>query len=256
MTDFADKRIVITGAASGIGAALADLIVAQGGEVIGLDRQPGRHVAHLLDLADPASVSQLCAAMPGPLHGLANVAGVPGTAPVALIGQVNLWGLRALTEALAERLDPNGAIVCVSSISADRCDWTPANLLQLAQSQDAAALRARAVDGTDAYQITKAALNILVGQWAERYAPRGIRVNAVSPGPVETPILRDFETSMGKDRIDAAAAIVGRHARPEEIAQACNFLLSDAASWINGQVLKADGGLHPRRVAQKLRESL
>lgn len=256
MINFIGKRIVVTGAASGIGAALADVILEQGGEVIGLDIKPGPHVVHRLDLTDPESISATCAAISDPLHGLANVAGVPGTAPIEVIGQVNLMGLRRLTETLADRLEPGSAIVCVSSISADRCDWAPADLLRLALSETPTALVQQATDGTDAYQITKAALNILIGQWAERYAPRGIRVNAVSPGPVDTPILRDFEASMGKARIDAAAAIVGRHGRPDEIASACGFLLSGAASWINGQVIEADGGLHPRRVAQKLRESL
>lgn len=256
MSSFTGKRIVITGAASGIGAALADLISAQGGQAIGMDIQPGPQVAHRLDLSDPASVMHVLSSLEGPFDGLANVAGVPGTAPVDVIGRVNLFGLRSLTETLAGRLVPGAAIACVSSISADRCDWPGADLLRLALSEDAATLSARATDGTDAYQITKAALNVMVGHWAERYADAGIRVNAISPGPVDTPILHDFETSMGKDRIDAAASIVGRHARAEEIAAGCAFLLSDASSWINGQIIKADGGLHARRRAQQLRESL
>lgn len=253
MIDFTGKRIVITGAASGIGAALADQIAGQGGDVIGLDVADGQYVTQRLDLSDPHAIDP---AIDGPLHGLANVAGVPGTAPIEVIGAVNLFSLCKLTELLAERLEPGASIACVSSISSDRCDWSDADLLRLAIASNPAPLIDRARDGTDAYQITKAALNIMVAQWAERFAPRAIRVNAVSPGPVETPILRDFETSMGKDRIDAAASIVGRHGRADEIAAVCAFLLSDASSWINGQIIKADGGLHPRRMAQTLAEEL
>lgn len=69
----------------------------------------------------------------------------------------------------------------------------------------------------------------------------------MSPGPVETPILADFRSSMGADRIAAAEALTGRHGRPEEIAQAIFFLLSPRASWVNGVDLKVDGGFHALR---------
>ena len=69
-----------------------------------------------------------------------------------------------------------------------------------------------------------------------------MRVNAVSPGPIETPIIDDFRTSMGPS-VDGAADIVGRLGRAEEVAAAVAFLLSPAASWVNGVDLELDGGL-------------
>jgi len=71
----------------------------------------------------------------------------------------------------------------------------------------------------------------------------GLRINAVLPGPVETPILVDFEKSMGKDTLHGVKELLGRHATPEDIAEAVVFLASDAARWINGHPLVVDGGI-------------
>jgi NAD(P)-dependent dehydrogenase (short-subunit alcohol dehydrogenase family) len=74
-------------------------------------------------------------------------------------------------------------------------------------------------------------------------AQMGFRINAVLPGPVETPILVDFEETMGKDTLDGIKELLGRHATPDDIANAVLFLASGAASWINGHPLVVDGGL-------------
>jgi NAD(P)-dependent dehydrogenase (short-subunit alcohol dehydrogenase family) len=65
----------------------------------------------------------------------------------------------------------------------------------------------------------------------------------VLPGPVETPILVDFEETMGKDTLDGIKELLGRHATPDDIADAVVFLASDAAGWINGHALVVDGGI-------------
>jgi NAD(P)-dependent dehydrogenase (short-subunit alcohol dehydrogenase family) len=71
----------------------------------------------------------------------------------------------------------------------------------------------------------------------------GFRINAVLPGPVDTPILADFEESMGKDTLDGIKELLGRHADPTDIADAVLFLASDEARWINGHALVVDGGI-------------
>jgi NAD(P)-dependent dehydrogenase (short-subunit alcohol dehydrogenase family) len=63
------------------------------------------------------------------------------------------------------------------------------------------------------------------------------------PGPVETPILPDFEASMGKDVLDGVRALLGRHAQPEDIADAVLLCVGDEARWVNGTALVVDGGL-------------
>lgn len=71
----------------------------------------------------------------------------------------------------------------------------------------------------------------------------GFRINAVLPGPVETPILQDFRETMGEDTIDGVASLLGRHATPEDVAGVVLFLASDSARWINGESINVDGGI-------------
>src|SRR5690606_20556409 len=103
--------IVVTGAASGIGLALADRLLAAGDAVIGLDRSPcpDRITTSVqVDLGDADAVRAAVASLDGPVHGIANVAGVPGTAPPEVVLAVNLLGARVLTEALLPRLPSRG----------------------------------------------------------------------------------------------------------------------------------------------------
>lgn len=231
--------VLVTGSASGIGAALMARL---GGNAIGLDRG-GADI--ICDLADPEAIIAAAAEINGPLDGIAHVAGLPGTAEPATILAVNMRAPALLTNALLSKLSDGASIVAVSSITAQRCDWTTDQIDRLLAGNPAPAMA-----GVRAYELSKAALNRWVMRTAVALRDHSIRVNSVSPGPVETPILADFKTSIGKDRIDAAAAIVGRHARPEDIADVIAFLLSDAARWVNGSDVKVDGGYHAVRAVE------
>lgn len=256
MASLAGRRIAVTGAASGIGAALVDRLAETGAVVTGLDRYPSRAETHIeLDLADPASIDAALSALPEALDGLANVAGLPGTHAPKTILRVNFLGARRITAGLQGRLRHGAAVVCVSSVTAHRCDWPTAALQAVTDAPDGEALEralAGAGDGVAAYELSKRLLNHWAAVSLPAFAAQALRLNLVSPGPVQTPILGDFEDSMGKSRIDAAAAIAGRHGAPEEIAAAIAFLLSPAASWINGVDLKVDGGFHALRAAREL----
>jgi NAD(P)-dependent dehydrogenase (short-subunit alcohol dehydrogenase family) len=228
--------VLVTGAASGIGAAL---LAKLGSAAIGLDRAEADIVC---DLSDAEAIATAAEGITAPLSGIAHVAGLPGTADPAMILAVNTHAPKLLTQALLPKLVDGANIVAVSSVTALRCEWSPDQLDALLDGTAPPAM-----EGVRAYELSKAALNRWVLQTAVELRHRSIRVNSVSPGPVETPILADFEASIGKDRIDAAADMVGRHATPDDIADVIAFLLSDASRWVNGSDVKADGGYHAVR---------
>jgi NAD(P)-dependent dehydrogenase (short-subunit alcohol dehydrogenase family) len=249
------RRIIVTGAASGIGATTATLLQASGDDIIMLDQRPpdlpGEYIP--CDLGRQESVEQAVAALVGPIDGLANIAGLPGTHPPERILAVNFLGTRALTLGLAGKLREEASIVLVSSIAAHRCSWTDERLQAVLDAPSWSHALAEALqmpmNGGEAYELSKRLLNFWLPEATATFAPRRVRVNVVSPGPVDTPILPDFRVSMGQDRIDAAEQLAGRHGRPEEIASVLAFLLSRQASWVNGIDIRVDGGLYTLRAA-------
>jgi NAD(P)-dependent dehydrogenase (short-subunit alcohol dehydrogenase family) len=249
VSEFAGKRYVVTGAASGIGHAVAEELLAGGADVISLDRntpsaEVTRHIE--LDLANPRSIDAALEQLDGDFDGLMNIAGIPGTAPGDLVLAVNSLAVRHLTEAFFERLRPNGTVTIVSSTAG--FGWPQRleairDLLATDTFEDGAAwFKAHPQQG-NAYNFSKEVTTVYAMSMGLALAQMGFRINAVLPGPVETPILVDFEESMGKDALDGVRELLGRHATPGDIADAVLFLASDAARWINGHALVVDGGI-------------
>jgi NAD(P)-dependent dehydrogenase (short-subunit alcohol dehydrogenase family) len=153
-------------------------------------------------------------------------------------------GLRRIAEALAPSMPAGSAIVLLASMAGYRGTLTEPEadeLLGLPDAELAAALAALGLAGPEAYQVSKQLVQRYTLRLAARLHPAGVRCVSVSPGPVATPILADFRATMPS--LDVAAELVGRHARPEEIAAIAEFALSPDASWLNGVDLRADGGL-------------
>jgi NAD(P)-dependent dehydrogenase (short-subunit alcohol dehydrogenase family) len=248
MSDFGKKRYVVTGAASGIGHAVAEQLLAAGAEVYSLDRNTPsaavtRHIE--VDLSNPRSIDAAVEQLGGRFDGLMNVAGVPGTAPADVVLAVNTLAVRALAESMFDRLRPGGTVTIVSSTAG--FGW-PARLevirelLATSSFEDGVAwFKAHPQQG-NAYNFSKEVTTVYAMSMGLMAAQNGFRVNAVLPGPVQTPILADFEDTMGKDTLDGLKALLGRHATPDDIAGAIVFLASDAARWINGHALVVDGG--------------
>ncbi|WP_342132749.1 coniferyl-alcohol dehydrogenase [Hydrogenophaga sp. OTU3427] len=242
------KTIVVTGASSGIGAATANLAAEQGADVIAVDiHPPAQNVGTFFqaDLAEKASIDRLVASLPSGIHGLANIAGLPPTRPATQVLAVNLVGLKYLTLQLLPRLADGAAIVNLASLAGR--GWREAKpALDACDDLDFEGIPAFCVqhrmEGARSYFFSKEALVVWTLQNRWRWITRGIRMNAVSPGPVETPILQDFLQTLG-EHATHRAQVMDRLARPADIAPVVTFLLSDGSAWIRGTNIPVDGGM-------------
>jgi NAD(P)-dependent dehydrogenase (short-subunit alcohol dehydrogenase family) len=255
MGTLANKRAIVTGAASGIGRASAELFAAEGAQLVVVDidaavaetaaeitRAGGRAIAVQCDAGTEAGVRDFVARCSTTLGGVdvlfanAGIVGHPGrfeeqTLEVWMgVLRVNLLGaFLAIREVLPHmRAQGHGSIICTSSV---------------------AGLRANA--GPVAYSASKAGVISLVQTVANELYGTGIRVNAVCPGLIETAITAPLFSAA---RARGTAGKIGqlnpltRHGEPAEVARVAAFLASDASSYINGQNLVVDGGLsssHP-----------
>jgi NAD(P)-dependent dehydrogenase (short-subunit alcohol dehydrogenase family) len=246
------KTLVITGVASGIGARTAELAIAGGADVIGIDisEPPVAHGAFLKgDVSNPEGIAAIAARLPRGFDALLNIAGVSGTGGAETTLAINFYGLRHLSETLAPRIREGGAVVNVASIAG--YGWR-ANLDRAKRMVGvpgfpdiARVIADNALPNEIGYPLSKELL-ILWTQIAAHqplFKDRGIRVVAVSPGPVETPILTQFRQVLGDAKVDSDIDRTGRTGTASDIAPAILFAASDAARWINGANLAVDGGL-------------
>ncbi len=245
----AGKTIVVTGVASGIGAEVARQFQAAGARVIGMDRnEPSTPVEQFIkiDLSNPASIKAAADCVAEGIDGLCNVAGLPPTAPAEIVMAVNFLGLQALTDALVEKMSQGGSIVNVASLAG--AGWPGAteqiNSFLADASFDNISETCERLDivGPRAYFFSKEVLICWTMKHRWSWRDRGIRMNCVSPGPVETPILADFIATLG-ERAEEDMRIMDRPGAPTDIAPVVQFLCSDESAWIRGANIPCDGGM-------------
>jgi len=246
---FTYKTIVVTGAASGIGAETARLLKAGGARVIGLDRnEPVANVDEYIpvDLSRPESIDAALSQLPGSIDGLCNIAGVPPTAGRQLVLSVNLLGLIRLTEGLLPKFNQGASIVNVASLAG--LGWPEAlgackTFLEEGDFDNIETFcEQHNIDDARSYFFGKEALIVWTMQNRWTWRDRGIRMNCVSPGPVDTPILQDFIETLG-ERAEEDMRVMDRPGTPQDIAPLVVFLSSDDSVWIRGTNIPCDGGM-------------
>jgi NAD(P)-dependent dehydrogenase (short-subunit alcohol dehydrogenase family) len=246
--NFAGKRIVVTGVASGIGRECAKLFRDAGAYVIGFDRHsPDNYVDEFIqvDLLDVLAIDRAVAAFDGGVDALCNIAGVPPTAPPITVVTVNFIALRYFTESMIPKLNDGASIVNLASLAG--MGWPDAlpsvkRFIETGDFSNVATLcDEESVHADRSYFLSKEALVVWTMKNWNTWRDRGIRINAVSPGPVDTPILGDFIETLG-ERAEEDMRVMGHAGRPEDIAQVVAFLCSDNSRWVNGANLPVDGG--------------
>jgi 3-oxoacyl-[acyl-carrier protein] reductase len=241
------KTAVVTGGSRGIGAAIAQRLAADGAAVVisyvrdagaaervteAIAKDGGRSIAVQADVADPAQVTALFNRVKtefGKVDILVANAGVAEFAPLEQITpehvtrqfDVNVRGLLLTIKEVAALMSQGGRIVAVSSIVGK----TP-------------------MAGTSVYSASKAAVDAAINALAQELGPRGITINTVAPGPVETDMYYNAGFDKNAEYL-ASRTPLGRIGKPDDIAGAVALLASEDSAWITGQVLTAAGGFRP-----------
>lgn len=246
---FEGKKIIVTGAASGIGAETAKQLKALGATVIAIDRNPPTvevDAFHQVDLMDEAAVDALIDKLkPLKVDGLANIAGVPPTAPPETVVTVNLVALKRLTMGLVGSMADDASIVNLASLAGIGWEGEVARIKaakELDHAGVASFCKAQEITPDNSYFFTKQALVAWTHEHRWTWRDRGIRMNAVSPGPVDTPILGDFLETLG-ERAEEDMRIMDRPGTPTDIAPVVTFLLSGGSVWLRGVNIATDGGM-------------
>jgi NAD(P)-dependent dehydrogenase (short-subunit alcohol dehydrogenase family) len=240
------KRAVVVGGATGMGAAVADLAQDAGAEVVVMDRAPvtlAGAKAIQLDLADKASIDAAVDECGGPVHALFSCAGVADGTPG--IERINFLGHRYMIERmLAADMLPRGAAIGMISSAAGlgwQANLDAAKEYLAVEDFDEASKWAQANNKAD-YMWSKIAINTYVASQAFPLLKRGIRINAILPGPTNTPLAQanaEMWLGFGADYREE----VGIEAStPMEQAYPLLFLCSDAATGVNGVTVVTDAG--------------
>ncbi|MEZ0338819.1 SDR family NAD(P)-dependent oxidoreductase [Mycobacterium sp. pV006] len=229
------RTAVVTGGASGIGAAIAERLRADGLQVATIDLNPGdEKFAYAADVTDRAAIDAALndiRAELGPVTVLVNAAG--------------LDRFKKFTDLTFEDwqkvidVNLNGVFHCVQAVLPDMIEAGWGRIVNISSSSTHSGQPFMAP-----YVAAKSGVNGLTKSLALEYGPHGITVNAVPPGFIDTPMLRKAEKRgfLGDTAKQIEATPVRRMGRPEDIAAACAFFISEEAGYITGQILGVNGG--------------
>jgi NAD(P)-dependent dehydrogenase (short-subunit alcohol dehydrogenase family) len=259
---YRDRPVVVTGCASGIGAAVGRMLVEAGSWVIGIDRsRPDYALQQFVptDLGDLGSVQTAITSLPTEVWSLFSCAGLSsGAADPLTVLRVNFLGLREFLEGVEARVPSGGAMVSIGS-AAGR-DYRENSrevfgLVHTASFNDGEKWmqeHASYIQDRGGYRVSKEAIVLYTMLKCWSLGQRGVRINALAPGVTDTPMLRDSARVHGWGRLDAALGPLGRKATADEQARTLMFLNSGWASYVNGQTIWSDGGAIATAELQRL----
>ena len=229
------KNAVVTGGGSGIGRAIADRLRADGYNVATLDLNPSEtQNAFIANVTDRAAVDEA-------LNGVRSQLG-----PVSiLVNAAGLDSFRRFTDTTFEQwqrvidVNLNGTFHCIQAVLPEMIEAGWGRIVNISSSSTHSGQPFMAP-----YVAAKSAVNGLTKSLALEYGPMGITVNAVPPGFIDTPMLRKAEDRgfLGDTEKQIEQTPVRRMGKPEDIAAACAFFISEEASYITGQILGVNGG--------------
>ncbi len=240
----------ITGSASGIGAAVKSRFEAEGYQTIGVDLRDADVQA---DLSTPdgraSAVAGILARCGGALDRLVLCAGLGSSVkPASLICRVNYFGvvdvLDPLLPALTQGSDPNAVVICSNSAQMGDFSDHPFVLAMLENDEAAACeLIDKDENSVLAYIGSKNAVGRAVRHRAGAWGRASVRLNAVCPGPVNTPLLQKcMDDPLTGGAIESLSIPLGRRGEPEDVANTVWFLSAEQAGWIHGSIFYVDGG--------------
>ncbi len=240
---------VLTGGATGIGAAVKQQLIEAGHEVFTIDIQAGDVLADLTDAEQRESaINAVREKYSEGIDGFIPCAGLgPHMKPFSLITKVNYFSAVEMTQAMMPLLEKRkGSVVMVSSNSASMPGLNEAYVAALLGGDEAGACKIiEGLDGHNAYAGSKYALTVWMRRNNLEFASKGIRINAVAPGITRTPLTdkvlqdKDFGQFLKEFSETVPLGVLGE---PEQIANVITFLLSEQASFVSGSVFFVDGG--------------
>jgi len=248
---YAGRHVVVTGAASGMGAAVAQLLLDLGARVTAIDVNPVAlpvHQALQADLRDKAAIEAAAESIEAPVHGYFGSAGLPG-APFSDLDVmlVNFVGSRYLVDLVLSKIPAGGAIAVVASNAAMGWQLEVERLMKLVNTEGFDAGKQWCESHPEAmqpdvYSFSKKVVNAWVASRAGALITEGKRLNCINPGPTATAMMPHFVRNAGQQTIDAFIGPIKRQATPEEQAWPLIFLNSPRSSYVNGETFTTDGG--------------
>ena len=239
------KTYLLTGGATGIGAAIRAQLTSAGHKVVTVDLKDGDYLADLGDASARANVIDRIKSDHPVLEGIITCAGVASQFPdPGKILSINYFGTTELISGLIDNVSSGGRVVAISSNSAPMC--TKPELIDTLLSGDEAAAVAMGAgtNGHECYAGSKQAVARWMRRQAPEYARRGVSFNAIAPGYVQTPMTQAVEESEEYGELIKAfldSIPIGRPGQADDVANLVMFLLSPEGAYIAGSTLFIDG---------------